>query len=74
MFLEDGDGVEPEAFEDARAEGFDEDVGAGEEVEEEGVRGLVAEVDVDGGFAAGELVRAEGFGAVDAQDGGAVVC
>jgi hypothetical protein len=37
VFLQDGDRVEPEALEDARAEGVDEDVGIGEEVEQEGV-------------------------------------
>lgn len=43
-------GAEAERFEDAGAEGVDEDVCVGEEGEEEGTGGRVFEVEGDGGL------------------------
>lgn len=77
-FQEDFFGIEAQAFEDARAEGLDEDVRVGEDVEEDLAGGGVLQVEGDGGLAAREEVRGRadhggGWGAVDAEDGGAVV-
>ena len=71
---EHGGGVEAEFLEDARAEGVDEDVGVGEEGEEEGDGAGGFEVEGEGGFVRSEeVVRRGAGGAVDAQDGGAEV-
>lgn len=73
MFQEDLRRREAESFQDAWAEGVYEDIGCGEDVEEEFARRCIAEVDGDGCLATGQLVVGDRVGAIDAEDRGAVV-